>query len=288
MIEFHNDRLVPPELCRILYQAVPKAWHVPVRFHNRRRKDLYGERGRYPLGSMYAKHNVESAYIDINLNPLYEASLWRSSSYTSAYTSAPSSFVWRKLLEVCLHEFGHVATHDLALKMNQHEYEAEYGLGKVYLATERLANEWRDLRVAKILKNNSRLGQPGHMTGYLGARLIRWKEGAKDIPGCFEYIAERRCSWTGAQLTAGDLLRQLGIEPRRYTNVYRILRRVSEGVGVDYVDRAGRHHKLYTWGDVPVLAQRLDELAWRLRERHNPQHQEVAERDFEDYFDIPF
>jgi hypothetical protein len=233
---------------------------------------------------MHAKHNLQSAYIDINLNPLYEASWWRH----SRYTSAPSSFVWRTLLEVCLHEFGHVATSDLAHKMNQHEYKAEYGLGKVYLATERLANEWRDLRLANILKNNSRLGQPRHMTGYLGARLIRWKEWAKDVPGYFEYIAERRCSWTGAQLTAGDLLRQLGVEPRRYTNVYRILRQVSEGVGVDYVDRAGRHHKLYTWGDVPVLAQRLDELAWRLRERHNPQHQEVAKRDFEDYFDIPF
>jgi hypothetical protein len=285
MIEFHNDRLVPPELCRILYQAVPKVCHVPVRFHNWRRKDLYGERGSYPLGSMRArKHNVESAYIDINLNPLYEASWWRH----SRYTSAPSSFVWRTLLEVCLHEFGHVATRDLALKMNRHEYKAEYGLGKVYLATERLADEWRDLRVAKILKNNSRLGQPRHMTGYLGARLIRWRKQVKDIPGCRTYIAERRCSWTGAQLTVGDVLRQLGIEPRRYTNVYRILRRVSEGVGVDYVDRAGRHHKLYTWGDVPVLAQRLDELAWKLRERHNPQHQEVAERDFDDYFDIAF
>ena len=264
MIEFHNDRLVPPELCRILYQAVPKVCHVPVRFHNRRRKDLYGERGSYPLGSMHGKHKVESAYININLNPLYEASWWRYPHYTSA----PSSFVWRTLLEVCLHEFGHVATHDLAHKMNQHEYKAEYGLGKVYLATERLADEWRDLRVAKILKNNSRLGQPRHMTGYLGARLIRWRKQAKETSGCFEYIAERRCSWTGAQLTAGDLLRQLGIEPRRYTNVYRILRRASEGVGVDYVDRAGRHHKLYTWGDVPVLAQRLDEVAWRLRERN--------------------
>src|SRR5687767_292781 len=141
MIEFHNDRLVPPELCRILHQAVPNACHVPVRFHNRRRKDLYGERGTYPLGSMHVKHNGKPAYIDINLNPLYEAS-W---SRHSRYASAPSSFVWRTLLDVCLHEFGHVATSDLALKMNQHEYHAEYGLGRVYLATERFANEWRDL-----------------------------------------------------------------------------------------------------------------------------------------------
>jgi hypothetical protein len=196
------------------------------------------------------------------------------------------------LVDVCFHEFGHVATWETALHLNQHEYHAPCRYAKVYKATERLADEWRDRRVARIIESDPRLGQPRHLTGYLGARLIRWKEGAKDVPGSFAYIAEHRCSWTGAQLTAGDLLRQLGIEPQRYTNVYRILRRVSEGVGVDYVDRAGRHHKLYTWGDVPVLAQRLDGQAWRLREMHNPQHQEVAERDFdddfEDYFDIPF
>jgi hypothetical protein len=95
------------------------------------------------------------------------------------------------------------------------------------------------------------------MTGYLGARLIRWRESAKDTPGCFEYIAERRCSWTGGQLTSGDVLRQLDIEPHRYTNAYSILRRVSEGIGIDYVDRAARHHKLYMWGDIHVVAERL-------------------------------
>jgi hypothetical protein len=185
------------------------------------------------------------------------------------------------LLEVCLHEFGHVATKGICLQMNRHEYHAEYGHGRVYTASENLADEWKDRRVAKIVENDSRLGQPRYITGYLGARLIRWRERAKAAPGCFMYLAEGRCSWTGAQLTAGDVLRQLGIEPWRYTNAYRILRRASEGIGVDYVDRAGRHHKLYTWGDVPVLAQRMDELAWRLRERHYPQHQEVPTQEIE-------
>jgi hypothetical protein len=239
-----------------------------------------------------ATGGTQPAHIDINLNPLYEDSFSRR----SPRVSAPSSFIWRKLVDVCFHEFGHVATWERALHLNQHEYHARYGYGKVYKATERLADEWRDRRVSKIIESDPRLGQPRHLTGYLGARLIRWKKSAKDFPGCFEYIAEHRCRWTRAQLTAGDLLRQLGIEPRRYTNAYRILRRVSEGVGVEYADRAGRHHKLYTWGDVPVLAKRLGELAWILQDSHIPQNQEVAERDFDhefddlldDLFDIPF
>jgi len=158
-------------------------------------------------------------------------------------------------------------------------------------ASGSLADEWKDGRIAKIVETDSRLGQPRHMSGYLGGRIIRWREQAKDIPGCFTYIAERRCSWTGAQLTAGDVLRQLGIRPWEYTNAHKILRRASEGVGVDYVDRAGRHHKLYTWGDVPVLAQRMDELAWRLRERHYPtqEAQEIVRSACDDdYEDIPF
>jgi hypothetical protein len=70
---------------------------------------------------------------------------------------------------------------------------------------------------------------------------------------------------TGGQLTAGDVLRKLNIEPLDYTNAYALLRNTSEGIGIDYVDRAGRHHKLYTWGDVPLIAKRFDKT--QLRER---------------------
>ncbi len=68
---------------------------------------------------------------------------------------------------------------------------------------------------------------------------------------------------TGGQLTAGDVLHKLHVEPYDYTNAYILLRRVSEGIGVDYVDRAGRHHKLYTWGDVPLIAERFDRAELR-------------------------
>src|SRR5918993_2271196 len=163
MIEFHNDRLVPPELCRMLHQAVPKACHVPVRFHNRRRKDLYEERGRNPLGEMSpGKGGTQPAHIDVNLNPLYEASFQRRRSSVSA----PSSSIWWELVDVCFHEFGHVATWERSLHLNKHEYHAQYGYGKVYKATERLADEWRDRRVARIIESEQRLGQPRHLTGY--------------------------------------------------------------------------------------------------------------------------
>ncbi len=50
----------------------------------------------------------------------------------------------------------------------------------------------------------------------------------------------------------------LGISPRDHINAYEVLRRASADMGIDYLDAAGRHHKLYTWGDLPLLRHRLD------------------------------
>ncbi len=159
-------------------------------------------------------------------------------------------------------EFGHIATEEEMFRMNQHEYYL--GDGSVYDATERLADDWQDHRIAKILRIDSRLGQPRYMSGYLGARLNKWGKSVKDEPGYFPFIVERRCQMTGGQLTAGDVLRRLlGVHAGGYTNAYTLLRDASEGIGVDYVDRTGRHHKLYTWGDVPLIAERFDRTQLR-------------------------
>ena len=108
------------------------------------------------------------------------------------------------------------------------------------------------------------------------------------------FVKERRCRNTGGQLCSGDVLMLLGIRPDKYTNAYEVLRRVSADVGTDYVDGAGRRHKLYTWGDVPDLRQRLRDGPWQLREARRSRRyiargapkalpHEVQEEDFEDY-----
>jgi hypothetical protein len=60
--------------------------------------------------------------------------------------------------------------------MNQHEYHAEYGLGKVYKATERLANEWKSNaspRFSKPIRGSSSratsavTSEPGSAVGAL-------------------------------------------------------------------------------------------------------------------------
>lgn len=266
MIEYHGDRLVPPELCRLLYHAVPKKDHVPVRFFNRH--DAYGEPTRGKRRGYSTPFGIfmrgKRPWIGINLNALY---------YTAAYylypRLAPSTAVWRTLLHVCLHEFGHGATRKITERLNRHEYNAE-SRGRVYRYTEQLAEDWKDQCVARILKRDARLGQPRRITGYLSVRLAKHRvELRKWIiqPGEVIvhpsvralYVKEQRCWKSGAQLTSGDVLREIGLEPHHFTNAYRVLRRASDGVGVDYTDGAGRHHRLYTWGDVPVLRKRLEE-----------------------------
>ena len=295
MIEFYKDKVVPPELCLMLCQVVPRKYHLPVRFHNRRPK-IYEKRGLYPLGTLHSKKGArEPHHVDINLNPLYEYSWCRH----HPYTWVPSAFVWRTLVEVCLHEFGHAATNKAALRMNRHEYFAEYGYGRVYKASEQLADEWMERSIARILKVDPRLGQPEHMKGYLGARLAKWRAYASKQKSGREfsaYVKERRSRKTGGQLTAGNVLKELKIDPYFHPNAYEVLREASVGVGVDYTDSAGRYHKLYTWGDLSIVAQRLKEGSWVLRERRERRAKapeltdelQPEEQGPEDLDDIPF
>lgn len=228
-----------------------------------------GRGSGYLLGSVRIQRGKKPSQININLNPIFDQVFWSE----TRRVHAPTPSAWRLLVEVCLHEFGHVATQKEMFRLNQHEYYLGYG--RVYDATERLAEEWKDQRVSKILRADPRLGQPRYMSGYLGARLIRWRKSVKDTPGCYPFIAERRCHSTGGQLTAGDVLRKLDIRHHSYTNAYALLREASEGIGVDYVDRAGRRHKLYTWGDVPLLAERFDRAKLRERDQEGDPEQEM-------------
>ena len=248
MIAFHGDSLVPAELCRLLYLTVPDELHVPVVFHNRPTFPL----SRGLLGA------CNGDQIHVNLNKVYDAALWRRNP------GAPTVRVWRTLLETAYHEFGHVAT--------WREIEA---VGDAYMSDrgdryiEGIADEWKDQRLAMLLEHDGRLAQPRLLTGYLGllvARLVNsWHEclmGRRQGVGVAgsvraNFVREVRCRRTGSQLSAGDALANIGL-PR---SAYWALRRLSADVGIDYTDSAGRRHKLYTWGDLPILAERFRRLS---------------------------
>jgi len=224
--------------------------------------------------------HVKRPWIGINLNAVY----YTATPYLYPRLAA-STAVWRTLVEVCLHEFGHAATRDVTERLNRKEYHAQ-PFGRVYRYIEQLADGWKDVSLAQVLRCDSRLGQPRRITGYLSVRLaerrIRFRESLGEPGNIWNigsvraaYFKEQRCWRTGAQLSAGDVLRELGLNPCMFTNAYRVLRRASDGLGVDYTDGAGRRHKLYTWGDVPVLAERIAACSEELVPRRS------------DYFMVP-
>ncbi len=249
MITFHGDSLVPAELCRLLYLTVPDELHVPLAFHNRSTPLIRPEWLASCCGDQ----------IHVDLNKVFNAALRKGNP------GALTVRVWRKLLETCYHEFGHVAT--------WHEFEASgaaYDTDRGYLYAERLADDWKDQRIAMLFEHDGRLAQPRALNGYLGLRVARlvggWHDGLtghrQGVRGAgtveAKGVREVRCRRTGGQLSAGDVLVSLGIYPRDHINAYEVLRRASADMGIDYLDAAGRHHKLYTWGDLPLLRHRLD------------------------------
>jgi|GEM_PF-3031309 len=243
MIIFHNDKLVPPELCKLLYQTVPEEYHVPVVFN-------VGKHEKGIRGMCYWTHIV------INLHAVF--------GHWGSYSGSFATFLWRELLGTCYHEFGHVATEALCADISDQEYEMEYA---ARFRVEQLANDWRDRRLSDLMYKDARLGQPMVLTGYMGAYWWRRLQLiGKNGRGCgegsskAEYVKEIRCLKSGGQFTVSDVLNRYGFYPWLYRNARRKLQGVAGDIGVVYEDAAGRKHKLFTYGDLPILEERLKAL----------------------------
>jgi len=260
MIAFHGTNLVQRELCELLCLTVPEEFHIPVIFTTRRSHDRAisltssGEEV-YPLG-YHHPGGTGGPRIIINLSPIYAAAFM---SATALCTGSSDFRVWKALLDTCYHEFGHVATGYESDHVTSSVYERRQ---REYHYVENLAETWAHRKVMELAGRDTRLAQPTVIRGYLGARLCH----ARDMLFTYvplsgralaEYVRDRRCYKTRTQLTSGDVLTYLGCQGGCTSGNYRALRRVSREVGTDYWDAAGRHHKLYSFGDLTVLARRL-------------------------------
>jgi hypothetical protein len=241
MITFHNDQLVPPELCRLLSQTVPEEFHVPVIFFNQPHPWTTSALG------LCVRHGE---LVHICLNPIFNSGISRT----------PGSFafsLWYRLLEVSFHEFGHVATVAERAGISGRQYRSDW---RSYFYVEQLAIDWANRKLGELRDHDPRLAQPANLTGYLGARLckvLRYLNRCSEMSVRAIAVKQWRCRQTGAQLAAGDVLAVLELSPWQYANAYAVLRSVSDGIGTVYIDQAGRRHRLYQWGDVPALGTRM-------------------------------
>lgn len=245
MLTFHRDTLAPPELCRLLYQTIPEAYHVPVIFTIRDRRQARGS---------FNDHGAVSPYIEINLSVI-----WGNIAWTGGLSGAMDAQLWYKLLSVCYHEFGHVATEP---QWEHIDWSAYVAKKRGYQWVEELADLWKTRRLLHLLDHDPRLGQPRAIGGYIGARLRqmigqcrKWDNWGS---GKVTSLKNWRCYKTGGQLSAGDVARYLRLYRKdSHSYDYAKLRRLSKDIGIKYTDSAGRSHKFYTWGDLAKLTERM-------------------------------
>ena len=237
MIVFHDAHLAPERLLRLLPDLVEERYHVPVVFNTRGSK--------LPLGCY--EHKAGTPWIEIHLH-----NIWWNEGICSTNPRGLVA-VWRQLLRTCLHEFGHVAT------MPHLDSAIADGYGFSHRAhdyVERPAIAWERRRTAEFLTRDTRLAQPLVLTGYLGARHAKQMDRLRTVSersALAYYFAERRKMKTGAQLTAGEVLRYLRVAPS--PRDYRALRALD--IGTYYRDAAGRRHVLYTWGDLDEISRQF-------------------------------
>lgn len=249
MIVFHRDHLVQPELCQLLYQIVPLEYHCPMVFTNKCNSLGNGQpEASHDLGYRWQTNEPGEGFIAVNLNRIYGQGMMEN--------LGSSEFrIWKSLLWTCLHEFGHVATEKDVDYVSKEAYEDEWS--REHDRVEYLADRWRNRTVWELAGRDKRLGQPRTIKGYLGDRLAYRSELRRKHGPCYwpEIARDARCYLTGMQLSSGEVLSELGLWGVR--NGYATLRRVSGNLGRIHIDAAGRHHRLYLYSELPLLARRF-------------------------------
>jgi hypothetical protein len=181
MLVFHNGQLVPPELCRLLYQTIPTCYHAPVVFFNRPHPD-----DDRVFGICWG----EGRRIDICLNPIF--------NHVSRKPTGSVAFsLWYKLLETCYHAFGHIATAFQCRDVSPEHYRRNERSRKY---VEALAIDWANHKLGELRDHDPRLAQPVNLGGYLGAGLCKIFRSIQEYRGneidCWG-LKQWRCRKTG-------------------------------------------------------------------------------------------
>ncbi len=257
MIPFHNDHLVPSVLCEILYHTVPEELHIPVVFL---RSPTDREPGERFLGAYFG---CEPLRIEICLNVIFNAALRREMVRFGALPFRE----WVTLFGTCFHEFGHRADHyrdelsDAACAYSRREYAN----------AESRAHRYARRMIAGLAESDKRLFQPRWL-GYLSIRIQKWLAPMKSWESLgwsppWQFFHTLRSIKAGGQLTTNDVAYWLGIyKDRRWkkTNyTYQIpdralILRVASDLGHKYIDRAGRQHLFFDYGDLAEIARRIE------------------------------
>ena len=272
MMNFYNDRLAPAKLCRLLYEVVPEKFHRSVIFS-------YG-RGHMPKEHKSSTGCANDRYVWLNLESI---------AFYARGCAARRARVWREMLRVGFHEFGHIASGHCAAGFPVEErYKHD---GRFHQHIEDQANVKADEWMKTVLANDSRLCQPDFL-GVVDIIASRNRARFRSEPINWRELKDYRCHLTGGQLSIGDVVNSLFRESYRLrrNRVYRLIRQVGDDLARVHVDSAGRHHHFWVFGDLQIIAERLSGIDmkdfWLTKEE--PKVEALAEPSCEPDFDIPF
>jgi hypothetical protein len=267
MINFYNEKLAPQMLCKLIHNVVPYRYHHPVIFS-------YGKQ------HMPNKHERSSGVLcrhGIYLN------LEAIAFYGGKGSCSISAGVWREMLRVGFHEFGHLALKHMCLSQCRYDYDWEF---RSYI--EKQANDKAEEWLKKVLAYDDRLYQPDFL-GIVDIIRRRHRRPLKEIPRG-SYFCERlkslRCHRTGGQLSVTDVVANLNIyyhEHKRWA--INLIHKLGDDIARKYKDSAGRLHHFWVWGDLSIIANRLkkvepDIIAY-LGKREQKEKQEKRDSDNE-------
>ena len=216
---------------------------VPYRFH---RPVIFSYAHKHMLKDHGRCLGVAGRYVWLNLEGI---------AFDRESCCSRQAGIWRKMLFVGFHEFGHIVLGHLKISCS-----GRYGLRhSIYLEdqTTAKAEEW----IAKILANNSRLYQPD----FIGiVDIIRRKEQKQfraKYPNAISWrnIKDARCQATGGQLSVMDVAHKLTKYDKTFRQRIRLIHKFGNNLARIHVDSAGRRHHFWVWGDLSVIAQRLIE-----------------------------
>jgi hypothetical protein len=184
-MEFHNVKLLPKGLPEIIAQFVPYEIYPDTKVIVYPRKGM----GLEDASLGYAGYdNLTSSY-HIGLYPTMCCS---GGGRGYNYASIPSFRLWMGMLTTTLHEIGHLVTWQVCIGLPA--YEQTFNDTHCYV--ERLADEWMESAMARILRVDPRLGQPdGALTGYPGMLAYRLRNCGRPWNG--EHYYPRVLDWRG-------------------------------------------------------------------------------------------
>jgi hypothetical protein len=259
-MEWHGEKMLPRGLPELVYQITPH-WVL---------RDLkvivFPNKGPLKRG-IWGRCREANGRRVINLYP----TVILTHTYNKDNIGVLSFRFWLGILEVMLHEIGHLVTNQNLVGYSMERYQKEIGY---YSYVETSADIWKDQMLQRIADRHPRMGQPegwiGGLPGIYISRYSKYTMKYQDDNISTEnqrHIEDIRAYRCGGQLALTHVTTKFlhlfdtnafamrNIEKR----LRRIVKSIAPGLGIHrhYIDRAGRKHLFFNVGEVNRVIEEL-------------------------------